>query len=204
MKVLITGKVLAVTTYDGQHVNVLNIQPFFTVDTDNVEETADYLNLMFSQYFSNTMLSTEKFSDQEIKSLVRETLIPLIKNEEGVSCIRCSIADYFHTLTDIPTIIDYVPFVGGVRGLEFNCTNKYKAVVIDGLGYVHAMCGVSNLGIGNIVLSALPVAPEFDYGIQAFVPVSAGKHMAEETLINRFGRTPFKFIFSNKGHWFTN
>lgn len=203
MKVLITGKTLAVATFDGQYLNVLNIQPAFTVDTDNVEETADYLNLMFKQYFSTTLLSTDKFSDQDIRSSVRETFIPLIKNDDNLPCIRCSIADYFYSKTDIPTIVDYVPFVGGVRGLEFNCVDKYKAVVIDAMGYVHAMCGVSNSNIGDTVLSAMHCVPEFQNGTLKLVDVGMDKHKAERALLEAFGATE-KVIFSNNGHWFTN
>lgn len=205
MKVLIQGHTLAVATYDGQQLHVLNIQPSFTVEVDDVEATARDLNALFKSEYGSVLISTdEKFGDQEIKSLVREKLIPLIRNEDGILCTRCSIADHFYSVTGIPTIVDFMPIVGGRRGLEFNCFEKYRAVVIDGLGYVHAMCGASNTDIGSVVLSALDVIPDYQNGSRVFVEIGTGKLKAEQALAAYIKSVSYnKAVFSNNGHWFT-
>lgn len=166
MNILIQGESVNLVVFDGDHVDVILVKPSFRVDAEanTVQELSGLLNNRFREIFTGKMISTESYQDIDPTSMIRELNIELVKNEQNVPCIRCSIEHAWFEETEIPIIVDYDSIVS-LRCEEFGVYDKYKAVVIDALGYSHGFFGVSPKGFNTVFKSKfIKSAPEFKSG----------------------------------------
>lgn len=190
MDVLIQGNTLNVAVFDGDHVDVLSIVPSFKVTYDvDGDSPKQALDLEFKSMFGDKLLSLESFQDQFPTVLVREVSVPLIKNQEGVDCVRCSIADAWFHKTGVPCIIDYAAIVSN-RCEEFQAYAKYKAVVIDMFGYVYSFFGTARTSFSTVFHSNRTLTFK-----EGNVELPYGLHPIESPL-SKAG------LISNLGSWY--
>lgn len=191
MDALIQGATVNVAVFDGDHVDVISITPSFKVTAgfDDYDRHKSWLDSDFRDMFCDKLLCTESFQDQFPTVLVREVAVPMVKSEEGVDCIRCSIADAWFQKTGVPCIVDYAPVTLN-RCEEFQAYAKYKAVVIDMFGYVYSFFGTARTPFNTVFHSNSTLTfkegnVELPYGLH---PIESPLSKAE--------------LISNLGSWY--
>ncbi len=184
MRVLIVGDAVNITTYYDGKLDVACVRPHFNVHVDNIseiEEIGGILNNKFLEQFGTKLITDDK---DEFSVACHE--LTLIKNDNGIDCILCTLADRFES----PCLVEFVP--NPIKqGMEMQAESRYKAVVFDALGNVYGFTGLAKEG-GNFTFKShwISNAPAFDKHLDA-------KDPAILNVINKLK------LCSNLGTWYS-